>query len=44
MKNMKWITVVALSTGMLFQLGGCGTLGTLGAALLGLIALQGIGT
>ncbi len=46
MKNVKWFAVAALTTGMLFQLGlgGCGTLGTIGAALLGLSVLQGAGT
>lgn len=41
MKNFKWMTVAALATGMLFQLGGCGTWGTIGAGLLGLFALRG---
>jgi len=43
MKNVKWMTVAALASGLLFQLGGCGTLGTLGAALLGLtLVSQGV--
>jgi hypothetical protein len=43
MKNLKWMSVVALATGMLFQLGACGTWGQIGAALVGLIALQNFG-
>ncbi len=41
MKSLKYITVAALATGMLFQLGGCGPFGTIGTVLLGLVAISG---
>jgi len=44
MKSLKWMAVVALGAGALFQLANCGTLGTLGAALAGYMLLQGTGT
>lgn len=44
MRNLKWMTVVALGAGAVFQLTGCGTWGTLGAALAGYLLLNGTGT
>lgn len=43
MSKTKGIVLAALTTGMLFQLGlgGCGTLGWIGAGLAGLWAVNG---
>ncbi|HOB74498.1 MAG TPA: hypothetical protein PKG54_08225 [Phycisphaerae bacterium] len=43
MKNLKWMTLAAVATGMLFQFGACGVWGQIGATVLGLLALQNLG-
>ena len=44
MKNLKWMAIVALGAGAVFQLANCGTLGTLAAVLAGYSLLNGTGT
>ena len=44
MKNLKWIGLGLIGTGMALLLGSCGIWGTVGAALVGWAVLNGLNT